>query len=371
MLQRSGPLKGVRIVEMAGLGPAPFAAMHLADLGAEVVRIARPGQTFPLPIDAKYNLFNRSRRSLTLDLTQNGDVDRLWQLIERAEVLIEGFRPGKMEKLGFGPDQVHARNPALVYGRLTGWGQDGPLAHAAGHDMNYAAITGAIWGLGEADRPPPPPMNLIADQGGGAMMLNLGILAALTHARATGQGQVVDAAMTDGVNLLMTMQHGLAAGGAWTDKRSGDFINGGVAWYRCYETSDGKYVSVGCLEPQFFAELLALLGLTDDPRFADQYAPSAQVGMMGALTELFLTATQQEWCDILEGSDACFAPVVSLADASDHAHNRARGSFVTVDGIEMPAPAPRFSRTQPDTPTTGDAGEISLDEILEHWGNNA
>jgi alpha-methylacyl-CoA racemase len=214
-------------------------------------------------------------------------------------------------------------------------------------------------------------MNLIADQGGGAMMLNVGILAALTHARATGQGQVVDTAMTDGVNLLMTMQHGLVACGAWSDKRSGDFINGGVAWYRCYETGDGKYVSVGCLEPQFFAELLALLGLTDDPRFADQYAPTAQASMMDALTEIFLTATQQEWCDILEGSDACFAPVVSLADASDHAHNRARGSFVTVGGIEMPTPAPRFSRTQPDTPTTGDAGEISLDEILEHWGNNA
>jgi alpha-methylacyl-CoA racemase len=371
MLQRSGPLKGVRIVEMAGLGPAPFAAMHLADLGAEVVRIARPGQKFPLPIDAKYNLFNRSRRSLTLDLTKARDVDRLWQLIERAEVLIEGFRPGKMEKLGFGPEQVQARNPALVYGRLTGWGQEGPLAHAAGHDMNYAAITGAVWGLGDADRPPPAPMNLIADQGGGAMMLNVGILAALTHARATGQGQVVDTAMTDGVNLLMTMQHGLAACGAWSDKRSGDFINGGVAWYRCYETGDGKYVSVGCVEPQFFAELLALLGLTHDPRFADQYAAAAQAGMMDALTALFQTATQQEWCDILEGSDACFAPVVSLAGAPDHAHNRARGSFVTVDGIEMPAPAPRFSRTPPETPTTGDAGEIGLEEILEHWGNTA
>ncbi|WP_281709130.1 CaiB/BaiF CoA transferase family protein [Phaeobacter italicus] len=367
MLTRNGPLKGVRVIEMAGIGPAPFAAMHLADMGAEVVRITRPGQAFPLPIEDKHNLFNRSRRSLVLDLRQVDDAKKLWALIERTEILIEGFRPGKMEKLGFGPEAVLARNPALIYGRMTGWGQTGPLAQAAGHDLNYAAIAGAVHGLGEADRPPPAPMNLIADQGGGAMMLNVGILAALTHARATGEGQVVDAAMCDGVNLLMTMQHGLAAGGAWSGERAGDFINGGVAWYRCYETADGKFISIGCVEPQFFTEFLRLTGLSDDPRFADQYAPEAQPAMREALTTLFLTRTQAEWCEVLEGSDACFAPVVPLAEAAAHPHNRARESFVTVGGIEMPAPAPRFSHTPPDTPTTGDAGSVELNEILQHW----
>jgi len=367
MLIRNGPLKGVRVIEMAGIGPAPFAAMHLADMGAEVVQIARPGQTFPLPIADKHNLFNRSRRSLMLDLRQADDTEKLWALIERAEIMIEGFRPGKMEKLGFGPDAVLARNPRLIYGRMTGWGQSGPLAHAAGHDLNYAAITGAVHGLGEADRPPPAPMNLIADQGGGAMMLNVGILAALTHARATGKGQVVDAAMCDGVNLLMTMQHGLAAGGAWSGKRSGDFINGGMAWYRCYETADGQFISIGCVEPQFFAEFLRLTGLSDDPRFAAQYEHGAQAAMRKALTELFLTRTQAEWCEVLEGSDACFAPVVPLAEAATHPHNLARQSFVTVDGVEMPAAAPRFSLTPSDTPTTGDVGPVLFDEILEHW----
>ena len=288
MQLRSGPLKGVRVVEMAGLGPAPFSAMHLADLGAEVVRVARPGQKYPFPIKEKFNIYDRSRRSVVLDLQTDDGQAALWQLLERAEILIEGFRPGVMEKLGFGPDEVLGRSPALVYGRMTGWGQTGPLAQAAGHDLNYAALSGAIWSVGDADAPPTVPLNVVGDLAGGAMMLSVGVLAALTHARATGQGQVVDTAMTDGSALMMAMQYGFLSAGFWNDnERGSNFLNGGMAWYGCYETLDRQYVALGCLEPQFYAEFLERMGLTNDPVFKDQYTSTTQTLKKERLTEVF------------------------------------------------------------------------------------
>lgn len=372
MLVRNGPLKGVRVVEMAGLGPAPFSCMHLADLGAEVVRVARPDQTFPLPVDEKFNIYNRSRRTMTMDLRDPKDQERLWQLLERAEVLIEGFRPGVMEKLGFGPEITLQRNPALVYGRMTGWGQTGPLAHAAGHDLNYAALSGAIWSIGSAETPPPAPLNIVADLAGGAMMLTVGVLSALLHARVSGQGQVVDAAMTDGSALMMAMQYGLLSAGFWNDaQRGSNFMNGGAAWYGCYETSDGGYISIGCLEPQFFAEFLERMGLSDAPEFSNQNIPEAQAGMKAALEQLFAKKTRDEWCTVLEGTDVCFAPVLSMSEALTHPHNVARKTFVTRDGVAQPAPAPRFSKTPADLSDESGNLNVNFSEVLEHWGESA
>ncbi|APE45884.1 MULTISPECIES: CaiB/BaiF CoA transferase family protein [Rhodobacterales] len=368
MQLRSGPLKGVRVVEMAGLGPAPFSAMHLADLGAEVVRVARPGQKYPFPIKEKFNIYDRSRRSVVLDLQTDDGQAALWQLLERAEILIEGFRPGVMEKLGFGPDEVLGRSPALVYGRMTGWGQTGPLAQAAGHDLNYAALSGAIWSVGDADAPPTVPLNVVGDLAGGAMMLSVGVLAALTHARATGQGQVVDTAMTDGSALMMAMQYGFLSAGFWNDnERGSNFLNGGMAWYGCYETLDRQYVALGCLEPQFYAEFLERMGLTNDPVFKDQYTSTTQTLKKERLTEVFASKTRDEWCAILEGTDACFAPVLSMSEAPDHPQNKARCTFVDVDGVIQPAPAPRFSRTPAAPPTAAGAREMTVTEILSYW----
>lgn len=368
MQLRSGPLKGVRVVEMAGLGPAPFSAMHLADLGAEVVRVARPGQKYPFPIKEKFNIYDRSRRSVVLDLRTDDGQAALWQLLERAEILIEGFRPGVMEKLGFGPDEVLGRSPALVYGRMTGWGQTGPLAQAAGHDLNYAALSGAIWSVGDADAPPTVPLNVVGDLAGGAMMLSVGVLAALTHARTTGQGQVVDTAMTDGAALMMAMQYGFLSAGFWNDKERGsNFLNGGMSWYGCYETLDRQYVALGCLEPQFYAEFLERMGLTNDPVFKDQYTSATQTLKKERLTEVFASKTRDEWCAILEGTDACFAPVLSMSEAPDHPQNKARCTFVDVDGVIQPAPAPRFSRTPAAPPTAAGAREMTVTEILSYW----
>ena len=368
MYKRNGPMNGVRVVEMAGLGPAPFSCMHLADLGAEVVRVTRPGQLFPFPVEEKFNIYNRSRRTLELDLRNTEDQSSLLQLLERAEILIEGFRPGVMEKLGFGPDVVLGRNPGLVYGRMTGWGQTGPLAQAAGHDLNYAALTGAIWSIGKAGSPPPVPLNVIADLAGGAMMLSVGVLAALTHARATGEGQVVDTAMTDGAALMMAMQYGFLSAGLWNDSRRGsNFMNDGVAWYGCYETADGGYVALGSLEPQFFAEFLEKVGLPGDPTFGDQYAPAAQAEMKARLSDLFASKTRAEWCALLEGTDACFAPVLTMAEAPRHPHNTARETFVDIDGVTQPAPAPRFSRSPADMPSAAGGPAMSVSERLEHW----
>lgn len=368
MLNREGPLKGVRVVEFAGLGPAPFACMMLADMGAEVVRIARPGQKPLFGIDQKFNLYDRSRPSLTLDLRAPDDLAHALELCDRAEIVIEGYRPGVMERLGLAPAELLKRNPRLVFGRMTGWGQEGPLRDRAGHDINYMAISGALWAIGPAGAPPPPPQNIVADLAGGGMMLVTGVLAALTHARATGEGQVVDSCMSDGAALMMVMQYGLkAAGIGHSGARGADILNGGSAWYQCYQTKDGGYVAIGAIEPQFFAMLLQHIGRADDPVFADQYGPGKQAAMQHALTDLFLSKTRDEWTAILEEVDACFAPVLSMEEAPHHSHNIARGTFVETDGIVQPGPCPRFDRTPSDPPTHGDAGQVTLQEVMSAW----
>lgn len=368
MLNRNGPLRGVRVVEFAGLGPAPFACMMLADMGADVVRIARPGQKPLFGIDQKYNLYDRSRASVTLDLRDPDQKAQAGALATRAEIVIEGYRPGVMERLGLGPDVLLAQNPALVFGRMTGWGQDGPLKDRAGHDLNYMAISGALWVIGPAGTPPPPPQNIIADLAGGGMMMVAGVLAALTHARASGEGQVVDSCMSDGAALMMVMQYGMkAAGLGHSGARGADILNGGAAWYQCYETGDGGYVSIGAIEPQFFAKLLETVGRADDPVFADQYGPNGQAAMQEALRALFLERTRDEWCAILEQVDACFAPVLSMDEAPLHPHNAGRGTFVDTDGIVQPGPCPRFSRTPSDPPTHGDGGQLVLEDVLAAW----
>lgn len=368
MLNRQGPLKGVRVVEFAGLGPAPFACMMLADMGAEVVRIARPGQKPLFGIDQKFNLYDRSRPSLTLDLRASDDLAQAIELCDRAEIVIEGYRPGVMERLGLAPSELLKRNPRLVFGRMTGWGQDGPLRERAGHDINYMAISGALWAIGPAGAPPPPPQNIVADLAGGGMMLVAGVLAALTHARATSEGQVVDSCMSDGAALMMVMQYGLKAGGiGHAGARGADILNGGSAWYQCYQTKDDGYVAIGAIEPQFFSALLQHIGRADDPVFADQYGPERQAAMQDALTDLFLTKTRDEWTAILEEVDACFAPVLSMEEAPQHSHNVARGTFVETDGIVQPGPCPRFEGTPSDPPTHGDPGQVTLQQVMSAW----
>lgn len=368
MLNRNGPLKGLRVVEMAGLGPAPFACMMLADMGAQVVRIARPGQKPLFGIAQKHNLYDRSRQSLILDLRDSDDHAQARAIIDRAEVLIEGFRPGVMERLGLGPDDVLPRNPALVFGRMTGWGQHGPLKDRAGHDLTYMAISGALWSIGPAGTPPPPPQNIIADLAGGGMMLVAGVLAAVLNARSTGQGQVVDACMSDGAALMMVLQYGLKSAGLWDDTaRGGNVLNGGAAFYQCYETLDGGYVALGPIEPQFFRTLLDHLGRAEDPVFADQYDPDAQSRMQSELGSIFASKARDDWRDILEQVDACCAPVLSMSEAPGHPHNLARGTFVDCDDVLQPGPVPRFSVTPSDPPTHGDAGHTSTEAVLKRW----
>lgn len=370
MLNRNGPLKGVRVVEFAGLGPAPFACMMLADMGAEVVRVARPGQKPLFGIPQKYNLYDRSRPSVTLDLRTPAGLEQAIALSDRAEIVIEGYRPGVMERLGLGPETLLARNPKLVFGRMTGWGQDGPLSDRAGHDINYMAISGALWAIGPADAPPPPPQNIVADLAGGGMMLVTGVLAALTHARATGEGQVVDTCMSDGAALMMVMQYGLKAGGIGHDgARGADILNGGAAWYQCYETKDGGHVAIGAIEPQFFACLLEHTGLAGDPGFSDQYDWDRQEEMQRRLSALFRTKTRDEWSTVLEAVDACFAPILTMDEAPNYTHNTARGTFVETDGVLQPGPCPRFDGTPADPPTHGDGGQTTVDQVLAAWSD--
>ena len=368
MLDRNGPLKGLRVVELAGLGPAPFACMMLADMGAQIVRVTRPGQKPLFGIAQKHNLYDRSRQSVTLDLRNAAEHSQATALIDRAEVLIEGFRPGVMERLALGPEDVMQRNPALVYGRMTGWGQDGPLRDRAGHDLTYMAISGALWSIGPAGQPPPPPQNIIADLAGGGLMLVAGVLAAVLNARQSGQGQVVDACMSDGAALMMVLQYGLHAAGIWNDDtRGGNVLNGGAAYYRCYETLDGGYVALGPIEPQFFRALLETVGCADDPVFSDQYALDAQAKMQATLQGIFASRSRDTWRDILEQVDACCAPVLSMTEAPSHPHNIARGTFVQTEDVLQPGPAPRFSSTPADPPTHGDAGQTSVEHVLDLW----
>ncbi|MFA7763812.1 CaiB/BaiF CoA transferase family protein [Streptomyces sp. NRRL S-448] len=346
-----GPLAGVRVVELAGIGPGPFAAMLLADLGADVVRVDRPGGG-GLAVDPTYDVTNRGKRSVLVDLKSADGPARVLDLVERADVLVEGFRPGVAERLGVGPAECHARNPKLVYGRMTGWGQDGPLAETAGHDIAYIAVTGALGMIGKPGEPPAVPANLVGDYAGGSLYLVIGVLAALHHARATGTGQVVDAAIVDGAAHLTAMIHGMMAAGGWQDRRGVNLLDGGCPFYGTYETSDGHYMAVGALEQQFYDTFVELLGIRDQAPARKDLARWGE--LREAVAARFKTRTRAEWTAVFEGSDACVAPVLSLREAPDHPHLAARGTFTDFGGIVQPAPAPRFSAT-PGAVTTGPA----------------
>ena len=367
----AGPLAGVRVVEMVGLGPCPFTAMMLADMGADVIRIDRkaaPGAANPFPmLGTKYDVMARGRRSLALDLKSPEGIQVLLELVDKADVLIEGFRPGVMERLGAGPAVCHARNPKLVYGRVTGWGQDGPLAQAAGHDLNYIALTGMLQAMGREGEPPAPPLNLVGDFGGGAMMLAFGVVCAVLEARQSGQGQVVDAAMTDGAALLGAMMYGFRAYGSWDLAREANLLDGGAPFYDTYACADGRFVSIGSIEPQFYALLLRLTGVTD-PAFNDQMARAEWPSLKQKFAAVFKTRTRDEWCVLMEGTDVCFAPVLDMDEAPQHPHNRARATFVDVDGVTQPAPAPRFSRTAPELGLPPAAPGQHGGDILADWG---
>lgn len=337
-----GPLAGYRILEFAGIGAGPLTGMILADMGADVIRIERTAaDTAASRTDPSY----RGKRSIVLDLKSAGGADACLRLVESADGIIEGFRPGVAERLGLGPEHCLQRNPKIVYGRVTGWGQQGPLAHAAGHDINYIALTGALHAIGRSGEAPVPPLNLVGDMGGGGMLLALGIVAGLLEARGSGEGQVVDAAMTDGSALLMWMFHGFVETGFHNaDNRGVNLLDGGAHFYNCYETADGKYVSVGSIEPQFYAKLIELAGL--DPQvFGAQMDSANWPRLKKELAAVFKTKTRDAWCELLEGTDACFAPVLSLTEAPEHPHNKARNTYINVDGMVQPAPAPRFDRT--------------------------
>ena len=359
-----GPLAGIRVIEMAGIGPGPFCAMMLSDLGAEVVRLDR------LSLKGsgdKANVLSRGRRSLAVDLKTPAGVAIALEMIDGADALIEGFRPGVMERLGLGPEVCLERNPGLVYGRMTGWGQTGPLSKSAGHDINYISIGGALGAMGYADRPPAPPLNLIGDFGGGAMYLLCGMLAALLERNSSGRGQVIDAAMTDGTASLLSPFYGLMAMDMWTTKRHSNRLDGGAPFYGSYECADGKYISIGSLEPQFYALLLEKAGI-DDPQFETQYVQENWPEMREKAAAVFRSKTREQWCELMEGSDVCFAPVLDLAEAPQHPHNRARQTFVEFDGVVQPAPAPRFSRTQGEIQSSAARVGEHSEQILADWG---
>jgi len=367
----TGPLSGVRVVEMVGIGPCPFAAMMLADMGAEVIRIdrkARPGEDNPYPVlGTRHDVMARGRRSLAIDLKSAPGRQAVLQLVDKADVLLEGFRPGVMERLGLGPDVCLERNPKLVMGRVTGWGQSGPLAQAAGHDINYVALSGMLHAMGRADSPPPPPLNLVGDFGGGGMMLAFGVVCAVLEARRSGQGQVVDAAMTDGAALLGAMTYGLRGAGSWSNAREANLLDGGAPFYDTYACRDGKFISIGAIEPQFFATLLTLTG-QHDPLFTKRWNKAHWPELKERLASLFATRARDEWCRLLEGTDVCFAPVLDLDEAPRHPHNAARRTFVEIDGVTQPAPAPRFSRTAPGTPQAPSSAGADSEAILADWG---
>ncbi len=360
-----GPLKGLRVVEFAGLGPAPFAAMLMADMGADVVLLERSTGDNLLGID--YDVLKRGKRSVSADLKTAQGFEVAKQLVSCADVLIEGFRPGVMERLRLGPEAFREANPALVYARMTGWGQDGPLAQSAGHDINYIALSGALSAFGETDGKPIMPANLLGDFGGGALYLAFGIMAAVHEARDSGKGQVVDVAISDCTAHLSTMLHGLLFNGQWQDQRGSNLLDGGAHHYNSYRCADNQWISVAPLEPKFYAEFLSKLGLSDDPRFGSSMDAARWTECKGLLEELFLSKSRSHWCDLLEGTDCCFAPVLGLGEAPQHPHNIERRVFETHDDCVQPAPAPRFSRTPGSVdrppPTPGQNSE----EVLREW----
>lgn len=362
----SGPLRGVRVIEFAGIGPGPFASMLLSDMGADVVAIARPGQG---KRDAR-DFVNRGRRVIELDLKNPAHVAQSLDLTAAADILIEGFRPQVMERLGLGPDVALKRNPRLVYGRMTGWGQEGPLSQSAGHDINYIAITGALDSFRSCDGDTVSPLNLVGDYGGGALYLAVGVLAGVIEARSSGKGQVVDAAMCDGVSSMLTLFHSMHATGRWSDKARTNLLDGGAHFYRTYETKDGRYMAVGALEPQFYAELRRLAGLGDEC-YDDQMNRSQWPSLHDKLAEVFKTKTRDEWSKIFDGTDACVAPVIEMFDAPKHPHLAARNTFVDAEGGVQPAPAPRFSRTPSAIQNSAAAAIMTADDILSQWPKHA
>jgi alpha-methylacyl-CoA racemase len=360
-----GPLAGVTVVELAGLGPGPFCAMLLADMGAEVISVGRPGKAA-----RPHDLLNRNKKSLIVDLKQPRGRELLLSLIERAQILLEGFRPGVTERLGLGPTDCHGVNPKLVYGRMTGWGQSGPLAGAAGHDLNYIALTGALHAIGRRGQPPTPPLNLVGDFGGGALYLAFGLICALREAERSGQGQVVDAAMVDGAAALMTGIYGYHAAGRWNDRRGDNYLDSGAPFYDVYETKDGKHVALAAIEPQFFAELLARLGLPAELA-KSQNDREQWPALRTAIAEKIAAMSRAECCALMEGTDACFAPVLSMGEAPSHPHNLARGNFLEVDGVIQPGPAPRFSRTAAGPVSPPPRPGEHTDALLARHGLNA
>lgn len=363
-----GPLAGITVLEVAGLGPGPFCAMLLSDFGADVVRVDRAGSVAadppsePLPDPVA-----RGRRSVGIDLKAPGGVDLLLRLVERADVLIEGFRPGVMERLGGGPDICLARNPRLVYGRVTGWGREGPYAQQAGHDINYLSLAGTLWSIGRGGEAPVAPLAYVGDFGGGGMLLALGICAALAERGRSGRGQVVDAAMVDGAALLNGFLYGMRAMGMWTGERGTNLLDTGAPFYETYETADGKWISVGAIEPQFYRNLLDALGLADEP-VAAQNDPARWPVLRARLAETFKTRTRDEWCRVLEGAEACFAPVLSPWEAPDHPHNTVRQTFTERDGVVQPNAAPRFSRTPAGIAGPAPHPGQHTDDVLAEWG---
>lgn len=366
----SGPLSGVKVIEIAGIGPGPFAAMMLADMGAEVVRVDRAqavGSDFSKP---NLEILNRGRRSIGVNLKAPEGVETVLALVEQADALIEGFRPGVAERLGIGPDACLARNPKLVYGRMTGWGQEGPYARAAGHDINYIALAGALGHFGRAGGKPTPPINVVGDFGGGGMLMAFGVACALVESGRSGEGQVIDAAMVDGAAVLMTMMWGFQALGIWGPFGT-NVLDTGAPFYDTYETADGKFISIGSLEPQFYAELVERMGLTDEVELGRQMDPSAWPDLRERLTGLFRSRTRDEWCEVLEMTDVCFAPVLTMAEAAEHPHIRARETVVDEFGLSQPAPAPRFSRTPGEIQRPPAWPGQHTDEVLADWGFGA
>lgn len=363
-----GPLKGIKIIELASIGPGPMCAMTLADLGATVLRVERKvpsGLGIQRPL--RWNLLLRGRKQVAIDLKDPAGLEFLFSLVEEADALMEGFRPGVAERLGLGPDECLARNPVLVYGRMTGWGQEGPLARTAGHDLNYIAITGALAAIGRKDQPPTPPLNLVGDYGGGGLYLAIGMLSALLESRASGRGQVVDAAICDGVAHLMTNFHGMYGAGLMTTERGENLLDSGAPYYDSYVCSDGRYVSVAAIESKFFGLLVGKLGL-DPETLPEQHDRERWHELRKAFADRIATKTRAEWTGIFEGTDACFAPVMDISEASEHPHMKARGVYAEIDGVLQPRPAPRFSRTEPDLPHAAKPAEDTpAEEALEGW----
>jgi len=361
--QAQGPLRGVKVVEFVGLGPAPFCAMLLSDLGADVIRIDRPGAFG----GGAQEVLARGRRSIGVNLKKDGAVEACLKLLKSADILLEGYRPGVMERLGLGPDVVLKANPKLVYGRMTGWGQHGPLAHTAGHDLNYIALTGALDAIGPKQKPVPP-LNLVGDFGGGSLYLAVGVLAAMHHARATGEGQVVDAAIVDGATHLMGAIHQLAAMGMWDRPRGDNLLDGGAPFYDCYECADGRFVSIAPLEPDFFSVLLEKLGLCEHEAMQSQYDRATWPAMREAFASTFKAEPRDHWTQLLEGTDACFAPVLTSDEAAAHPHMSARDSVSGIDGVVQSAPAPRFSRTPGALQGAGSKPGADTEAVLADWG---